>query len=196
MTRDQHLDPRQCTLFSGGAKGAEAEFGRQAQRLGVGQVNFTFAGHQPVNQQGLRHLGRGDLLKGDISLSYIARRLNRTYTHSSAIRRVLQSIWHQVNSSQAVYVVGAIQADDTVRGGTGWGAEFAKLCAKPLFVFDQDRDDWFCWRDGWQASATPVIAQPRFAGTGTRFLQAEGRAAIAALMEGSFARQPSPEGAD
>ena len=25
----------------------------------------------------------------------------------------------------------------TVRGGTGWGAEFAKLCNKPLFVFDQ-----------------------------------------------------------
>ena len=30
--------------------------------------------------------------------------------------------------------------DDTVKGGTGWGAEFAKLCNKPLFVFDQDKD--------------------------------------------------------
>ena len=27
-----------------------------------------------------------------------------------------------------------------MRGGTGWGAEFAKLCNKPLFVFDQDRE--------------------------------------------------------
>ena len=34
----------------------------------------------------------------------------------------------------------------TVKGGTGWGAEFAKLCNKPLFVFDQVDDGWRCWR--------------------------------------------------
>ena len=36
--------------------------------------------------------------------------------------------------------------DHTVKGGTGWGAEFAKLCNKPLFVFDQERDRWFAWK--------------------------------------------------
>ena len=39
-----------------------------------------------------------------------------------------------------------------MRGGTGWGAEFAKLCNKPLYVFDQDRDGWSRWTgDDWEA---------------------------------------------
>ena len=42
-------------------------------------------------------------------------------------------------------MIGAIQPDQTVTGGTGWGAEFAKLCNKPLFVFDQKRGGWFKW---------------------------------------------------
>ena len=46
---------------------------------------------------------------------------------------------------QEIYVVGAILEDGTVRGGTGWGAEFAKLCNKPLFVFDQEKNGWFEW---------------------------------------------------
>ena len=45
-----------------------------------------------------------------------------------------------MNNGQEIYVVGAIQPDATVKGGTGWGAEFAKLCNKPLFVFDQEQE--------------------------------------------------------
>jgi hypothetical protein len=34
-------------LFSGGAPGAEAEFGACAERHGVEEVNFTIEGHRP-----------------------------------------------------------------------------------------------------------------------------------------------------
>ena len=34
-------------------------------------------------------------------------------------------------------MIGEILDDRTVKGGTGWGAEFAKLCNKPLYLFDQ-----------------------------------------------------------
>jgi hypothetical protein len=44
-----------------------------------------------------------------------------------------------------VYVVGKVLDDDTVMGGTGWGAEFAKLCNKPVHVFDQERNGWLRW---------------------------------------------------
>ena len=80
---------------------------------------------------------------------------------------MLQTIWHQVNHGQEIYVVGKILPDETVKGGTGWGAEFAKLCNKPLFVFDQERDGWFRWsrrglraRQGSGRSATPTSAAP------------------------------------
>ena len=71
--------------------------------------------------------------------------MNRRYTEGPTLRKMLQTIWYQVNNGQEIYVVGHIEDDMTVRGGTGWGAEFAKLCNKPLFVFDQARDRWFSW---------------------------------------------------
>jgi hypothetical protein len=94
-----------------------------------------------------------------------------------------------VNSGQEIYVVGKILPDQTVRGGTGWGAEFAKLCNKPLVVFDQDQAGWFRWNgDVFERSANPVITHPHFTGTGTRFLTEAGRAAIEALFARSFPR--------
>ena len=86
-------------------------------------------------------------------------------------------------------MIGAVLPDHTVKGGTGWGAEFAKLCNKPLFVFDQDRDRWFAWKgESWVPcpAGEPVIRHTHFTGTGTRHLADNGKAAIAALFERSF----------
>jgi hypothetical protein len=95
-----------------------------------------------------------------------------------------------VNNGQEIYVIGSIQADGTVRGGTGWGAEFAKLCNKPLYVFDQDRDAWFQWTGSAWTPATgsnaPVITHPHFTGTGTRTLRDNSRQAIEDLFDRSF----------
>jgi hypothetical protein len=99
-------------------------------------------------------------------------------------------LWYQVNNGQEIYVIGTILDDGTVRGGTGWGAEFAKLCNKPLQVFDQAKDGWFTWADGeWRAHAAgagPVITHRHFTGTGTRTLEANGVRAIEALFARSF----------
>ena len=113
--------------------------------------------------------------------------MNRTYRDTPLFRKVLQSIWHQINSGQEIYVVGWILDDGTVKGGTGWGAEFAKLCNKPLFVFDQEKRGWFEWTDrGWEPNSAPIISHPTFTGTGTRFIVDEGRAAIDELFARTF----------
>ena len=176
-------------LFSGGAPGAEAAFGANAERRGVEEVNFTFDGHRIERHRGVRVLNHEELLGGDVSLEYVARLLHRRYTDSPTIRRVLQTLWYQVNHGQEIYVIGAILDDGTVRGGTGWGAEFAKLCNKPLFVFDQEKDAWFSWTgDLWSPmdATGPVITHPHFTGTGTRTLQQNGAQAIDALFDRSF----------
>ena len=177
-------------MFSGGAAGAEAEFGAAAERHGVEEVNFTFEGHNDVRHRGVRVLNHEELQSGDVSLEYVSRLMNRRYTQGVTIRRVLQTLWYQVNSGQEIYVIGTILPDDTVRGGTGWGAEFAKLCNKPLFVFDQERDGWSQWAGtSWQklgAADAPVITHPHFTGTGTRKLLANGRRAIDELYDRSF----------
>lgn len=87
-------------------------------------------------------------------------------------------------------MVGAILKDGTVRGGTGWGAEFAKLCNKPLYVFDQEQNGWFHWTgEDWTAaeSSGPTITHPHFTGTGTRRLRDNGARAITDLFRRSFA---------
>ena len=175
------------TLFSGGAQGAEAEFGRQAERYGVQEVNFTFEGHRIDRTRGIRVLTNEELVKKDVSLTYVSKLLDRKFSNGPQIRMVLRTIMHQVDAGLEVFVIGVIHEDGTVTGGTGWGAEFAKICNKPLFVFCQEKNAWFTWEnDAWTPIATPVITQTHFTGTGTRFPNEAALAAIADLFARSF----------
>ena len=184
------MNPADCILFSGGAAGAEAEFGACAERHGIEEVNFTFEGHHDVRRRGVRVLNHEELQGGDVSLEYVSRLMNRRYTEGVTIRKVLQTLWYQVNAGQEIYVIGTILEDSTVRGGTGWGAEFAKLCNKPLHVFDQEQGAWFRWSGTkWRelgAAEAPIIGRPHFTGTGTRRLDPNGRRAIEQLFDRSF----------
>lgn len=175
------------TLFSGGAQGAEAEFGKQAEHFGVQEINYSFEGHKIERNRGLRMLTQEELMRKDVSLTYVSKLLDRNFSNGPLIRMVLRTIMYQVDAGLEVFVVGAILDNGTVNGGTGWGAEFAKICNKPLFVFDQVKNGWFTWKDNaWAAVAAPVITKAHFTGTGTRFLEDNGKAAIAALFARSF----------
>ena len=184
------LNKEDCILFSGGAQGAEAEFGAQAEAFGIEEVNYTFTGHKAVRTRGQRSLNHEELRAGDVSLEYVSRLMNRRYTDSPTFRKILQSIWYQINQGQEIYVIGEILDDKTVKGGTGWGAEFAKLCNKPLYVFDQKQEAWFKWNErDWvklEGDELPVIAHMHFTGTGTRQLEENGRQAIHDLFARSF----------
>lgn len=179
--------PVHCTLFSGGARGSEETFGLAAERFGLREVNFTFEGHRQARTVGSVLLGERELAAGDVSLVYVSRRLNRTYnTEGTLIRRVLQTLWHMVSRSQQVFVVGVIQADGTVTGGTGWAVELARMWNKELWVFCQERNLWFRWENGEFQEGSPRIRTVHFTGTGTRYLTDAGRRAIVGLFERSF----------
>ena len=151
-------------------------------------MNFTFDGHRIERHRGVRVLNHEELLGGDISLAYVSRLMNRRYTEGPTLRKILQTLWYQVNNGQEIYVIGTIQDDLTVRGGTGWGAEFAKLCNKPLCVFDETKDNWFCWTgSAWKQQGVPKVTHPHFTGTGTRTLSENGARAIETLFDRSFA---------
>lgn len=180
----------ECTLFSGGAQGAEAEFGANAERKGIDEVNFSFEGHTHVRERGLRILTHEELLAGDVSLEYVSKIMNRRYSKGPAFRKVLQTIWYQINNGQEIYVVGEILPDNTVKGGTGWGAEFAKICNKPLYVFDQTKEAWHHWLGAEWSVLTggdePTIKHPHFTGTGSRHPNDAALQAIRALYDRSF----------
>ena len=90
-----------------------------------------------------------------------------------------------VNSGHQVFVIGAIQIDGSVKGGTGWAVELAKMFNRPLHVFDQPSKQWFTWKEGWKEDA-PKIEYDTFVGSGTRYLSDSGREAIEKLFADSF----------
>ena len=179
-------DNSKITLYSGGHKGAEAEFGRLAETWNLKEVNISFEGHNPERTRGIRLLDREALRKGDVSMEIVSQRMNRTYSRTDKIRSVIQSLFHMVNNGYHVIAVGWIQADNTVKGGTGWGVELAKLFNRPLSVYDQERKGWFSWENNQWVKSTPVITAETFAGTGTRFLSDDGRQALKDLYTRSF----------
>jgi hypothetical protein len=181
-------DPRRFRLYSGGARGAEAEFGACAEKLGMAEVNYSFTGHRFIERRrGVVVLDEDELRKGDFSLIYVSKRLGRVLSEIPLVRNVLQTIWHQINNATQVFVIGAIQEDNTVRGGTGWGAELSRLWKKPLFVYDQNKRAWFRWSGAaWEIANLPVITSEGFAGIGTLNLTDEGREAIRDLFARSF----------
>ncbi|HID96901.1 MAG TPA: hypothetical protein EYP57_01730 [Thermodesulfobacteriaceae bacterium] len=185
------VDCSQYTLFSGGLKGAEAEFGKNAEVWGVQEVNFSFKGHDMERGKDVRVLTEAELKQGDISMEIVSKRMHRTYAEAEKIRRVIQSLFHVVNSGHQVFAVGWIREDGTVKGGTGWAVELAKLFNRPLSVYDQGKNQWFTWKDHEWVTDTPVIQYDTFCGTGTRYLTDEGRRAIRELFERSFG--PPPE---
>jgi hypothetical protein len=176
------------TLLSGGADGAEAFFGECAERWGLMELNFSFEGRTPKRTRGLVRLTKEELAEGAVSGVYIEAHMHRRYPETPLFQRTLQTIWHQVNTAQEVFTVGMILSDGTVKGGTGWAAELARVWHKPVHVYDQERRGWFTWNGHeWEAvSKAPVISTRRFTGTGTRYLSDDGRAAIEALFERSF----------
>jgi hypothetical protein len=181
------LFPESFTLLASGSAGAEEEFGACAERWGVQEVNFTFCGrHEIARRRGVVELSEDELRVGEVSATYVKAHMHRAFSEPE-LRRVLQTIWHQVSTAGEVFSVGAVNPDKTAHGGTGWAVELARHWGKPVHLFDQERKRWFRWDErGWVAEAPPAITRERFAGAGTRSLSDDGRAAIRALFERSF----------
>lgn len=176
----------EITLYSGGARGAEETFGAAAESCGAAEVNFTFDGHHIQRKKNMRVLTPEELDQGNVVMAEVSKRLGRDFSTRPWMRQILQSIWQQVNSGYQVFVVGAIQGDGTVVGGTGWAAELAKMFNRPLHVFDQEKGHWFTWRNDTWVEELPVISHAKICGTGTRHLNEAGRKAIEDLFARSF----------
>jgi len=181
------MNVSEYTLYSSGLKGAEATFGEMAEKAGIKEVVYSFDGHKLTREKNVVILKKEQLERGDISMELASRMLNRTYYETDKIRKVLQTIFHMVNSGHQVFVIGAIQEDGSVKGGTGWAVELAKMFNRPLHVFDQPQKKWFTWKAGWKEDS-PLIEYDTFVGSGTRYLSDAGREAIEKLFSDSFSK--------
>lgn len=180
------LKAGECTLYSGGHAGAEVFFGECAEKWGVREVTYSYDGHLIKREKNVVTLSEADLRRGDVSMEIVSMHMRRKYSEADSIRRVLQSIFHIVNSGSQVFAIGVIQDDNTVKGGTGWGVELGKFFNRAVFVFDKDRKKWYKWSQGVWVEDKPLITEKTFCGTGTRELTQEARDAISELFAQSF----------
>ena len=179
------MDQEKCTLYSSGLKGAEATFGEIAEQWQVNEVIYSFENHKLSREKNVTILSQEELERGDISMELASRMLNRTYYETEKIRKVLQTIFHMINSGYQVFIIGTIQEDKSVKGGTGWAVELAKMFNRPLHVFDQPNKQWFTWKNDW-IEDEPKIEYDTFVGSGTRYLSDAGREAIEDLFKRSL----------
>jgi len=180
------MKSEECTLYHGGLKGAETAFGETAEQYNVNEVIFSFENHRLNRDKNPIILSEEELQRGDISMEIASRMMNRTYYETEKIRRVLQTIFHMINKGHQVFVIGTILEDNSVKGGTGWAVELAKLFNRPLYVYDQNHNQWFTWQESSWKEAAPKITYNTFVGSGTRYLSDEGHAAIEQLFAESF----------
>ena len=176
-------------LFSGGAPGAEAEFGACAERHGIEEVNFTFDGHNEARRRGVRVLNHEELQAGDVSLEYVSRLMHRRYTDSPTIRKVLQTLWYQVNNGQEIYVIGVDpgRRDRARRHRLGRRVREAVQQAAVRLRSGQGRLVRVDRRaTGRPRQDAPTITHPHFTGTGTRKIHDNGKRAIEELFTQSF----------
>lgn len=183
--------PENCQFYSGGAMGAEAYFGEMCEKFQIQEINYTFQGHNQKRTQGRYILSDQELAAGQVSLAYVSRRLHRHWDRTPLLRKVLQVLWHVVSNVDQLFVIGVIQEDNSVHGGTGWSVELAKRWHKTVWVYDQEQKDWFFWETDMWLRGTPLITTPKFAGSGTRFLTEDGRNAIEELFTRSFTKTPA-----
>ncbi|HXV75943.1 MAG TPA: hypothetical protein VD788_06435 [Candidatus Polarisedimenticolaceae bacterium] len=187
------IDRQRMRLTHGGHKGAEAEFGRAAMRWDVPETTVSYQGHEMEFAMNVDELSDEDLEKGHVSMEFVFQALGRRFARGKGLRRVIYSMFHVVTRGDELFVVGWIQPDTHVRGGTGWGVELAKFFNRPVHVFDQERDEWMSW-DGqrWRPSE-PRLPDGPFSATGTRTLTDAGRRAIADLFERSLGSRESDD---
>jgi hypothetical protein len=173
-------------LISGGHRGTESEFGRCAARWGIPHTTLSFEGHALEYDSNVEVLDERDLEQGTVSMSIVFERLGRRFHRGHGVRRVIQSMFHLVVRGQHLLAVGWIQPDQTVKGGTGWGVELARLFNREVHAFDQERERWFRWDGSAWVEEEPVIGDQAFSATGTRNLTEGGRRAIHDLFRRSF----------
>ena len=92
--------------------------------------------------------------------------------------------WSQVKNSDSIYAIGFLQKNmKSVSGGTGWAIQMAIDNDSDIYVFEQDKEQWYFWsEDKFEYCNTPKLTK-NYAGIGTRKINDAGKNAIRNVYE-------------
>lgn len=167
----------EMTNHSGGAIGSDSAWDEIGREFGMVN-NKHYHAEGDKTPKGNTPIPKDELKTADPFLKDANKTLGRKFpTSNEYVNNLLRRNYWQVKNSDMVAAVATI-TDNKVNGGTGWAVHMGIAMGKPVFVFDQERRDWFTWINGkFQSTGTPQLTK-NFAGIGIRKINDAGRNAI------------------
>jgi len=195
------IDLKNITCHSGGAVGSDQEFENVGKKFGVKTRAYSY--------QTKYHVSPNKVEISDIDFREGVDEINKANKHIGRFgiqkyMNLLARNWAQVKYSTQIFAIGVIVEPggktpegyyskskiQTVSGGTGYSVMMGILHLKDVFVYDQNKENWFRWSYSTNSfielKETPKIKTQNFAGIGTRKLNDSGRKAIRKLYEKTF----------
>ena len=174
--------------LSGGAAGADSQWGMAAGMAGHMVIHFSFQGHKTqVPQDEIVVLTDEQLREADPHLEKANETLKRKVPYNKPwVVNLLRRNWFQVKDTQSVYAVSHLD-NGMVSGGTAWATQMfidrfeGGEC--PLYLFDQKQGAWLTWARGrWSSSSFVHPPHGIWTGIGSRDLNETGKRAIRTLL--------------
>jgi len=194
------------TNHSGGAEGSDSEWDKIDKEFGMVNNKHYYTGEKgPKNAP----LGNVDISNQPIAIEGATKVAEAAkemwgYKYNTMKDPKLIRNWAQVYNSDAVFAIGTLgkigdvwKHDEkakeprrllkyAVQGGTGYAVEMAIQSGKPVYLFDQVRNQWYKnINNTWSKSEIPVLTK-NFAGVGTREINEMGIKAIRDVYKNTF----------
>jgi len=178
--------------LSGGAEGADLQWGMCAGSAGHQVVHWTFKGHSSkAPKSEISELTEEQLLVADESLTRANLSLKRRFPGSSwFVNALLRRNYYQIKWAESVYAVSKL-VKGQVDGGTAWATQMYMdrfLCDGEdiskcqLYLFDQVDEKWLTWNGVWQEAEHVPEPSGVWAGIGSRKLTDAGKQAIRDIL--------------
>lgn len=111
--------------LSGGAEGADLQWGAQAGIIGHSVIHWSFQGHRSqAPETELVQLTPEQLAQADDAVARANKTLKRRWpSNSDFTNNLLRRNWYQVKDAQAVYAISTLDRKNGVSGGTAWAVQ-------------------------------------------------------------------------
>jgi hypothetical protein len=190
-------------IYSGDAPGTDREFKKVGKQFGIRTVDYTPQTYDkltPVQAEeveqayvrAVNYLGRQviSLDNEDKGKRYSAKLVRRDYLQAKAgdsvyaIIEGFETVFDK--TKQGMKVIGQKAFKVIPKGGTAYAMIMADDMGKPVYAFDQSRQEWYKYTKGTITKIDIPVLSERFAGVGTKNINEAGQQAIVDLFENTY----------
>jgi hypothetical protein len=175
---------------SGGCPGADMEWENQGNGYDIKTIAYSFPRHiqEGKNQNILTQEQLNEGWEQVLLCEKLIKRPLHKIKYNQYVKNLLCRNWFQVKNSEAIYAVGTlvIGSDKIVDGGTGWAIQMAVNSRKPIYLFEQNFEQWLIYHypenKFVEINSIPTLTT-NFAGIGTRKINDKGIQAISDILK-------------